>query len=40
VHGHIVEDDRHLIVSRGLGVSLLPVRIGVPPEVVHIHLGT
>lgn len=40
VHGHIVEDDRHLIVSGGLGVSLLPVRIGVPPEVVHIHLGT
>jgi len=40
VHGYIVEDDRHLIVSGGLGVSLLPVRIGVPPEVVHIHLGT
>lgn len=38
-YGHIVEDDRHLIVSGGLGVSLLPFRIGVPPEVVHIRLG-
>jgi len=40
VHGHIVEGDRHLIVSGGLGVSLLPFRIGVPPEVVHIQLAT
>jgi uncharacterized protein len=39
VYGHIVEDGRHLIVSGGLGVSLLPFRIGVPPEVVHIRLG-
>jgi predicted MPP superfamily phosphohydrolase len=39
VYGHIVEDDRHLIVSGGLGVSLLPIRIGVPPEIVHIRLG-
>lgn len=39
VYGHIVEDDRHLIVSGGLGVSLLPFRIGVPPEVVLIRLG-
>lgn len=39
VYGHIVEDGRHLIVSGGLGVSLLPLRIGVPPEIVHIRLG-
>lgn len=39
LHGHIVEDGRHLIVSAGLGVSTLPVRIGVPPEIVHIQLG-
>ncbi len=39
VYGHIVEHGRHLIVSGGLGVSLLPFRVGVPPEVVHIQLG-
>lgn len=39
VYGHVVEDDRHLIVSGGLGVNTLPIRIGVPPEVVHVRLG-
>lgn len=39
VHGHVVEDGRHLIVSAGLGVSTLPARIGVPPEIVLIELG-
>ena len=38
-YGHIVEDDRHLIVSGGLGTSIVPVRLGVPPEIVHIELG-
>lgn len=38
-YGHIVEQDRHLIVSGGLGVSSVPVRLGVPPEVVRIELG-
>ena len=38
-YGHIVEDGRHLIVSGGLGVSSVPVRVGVPPEVVRIDLG-
>jgi len=39
-YGHIVENDRHLIVSGGLGTSGLPVRLGVPPEIVTITLGT
>jgi uncharacterized protein len=39
-YGHIVEDNRHLIVSGGLGCSILPVRIGVPPEVVMVDVGT
>lgn len=39
VYGHVVEDGRHLIVSGGLGTSLLPVRIGSRPEVVHLRLG-
>jgi predicted MPP superfamily phosphohydrolase len=38
-YGHIVEDDHHLIVSGGLGCSILPVRFGVPPEINLIELG-
>jgi predicted MPP superfamily phosphohydrolase len=36
--GHVVEDGRHLYVSRGIGTSRLPVRFGAPPEVVLLHL--
>ncbi|HEX2656096.1 MAG TPA: metallophosphoesterase [Xanthobacteraceae bacterium] len=38
-YGHIVEQDRHMVVSGGLGTSLIPARLGVPPEIVHIELG-
>ncbi|HEY4918791.1 MAG TPA: metallophosphoesterase, partial [Xanthobacteraceae bacterium] len=38
-YGHIIERGRHMIVSGGLGVSNIPVRIGVPPEIVRIELG-
>jgi len=38
-YGHIVEDDRHLIVSGGLGCSILPVRLGVPPEIVVVDVA-
>jgi predicted MPP superfamily phosphohydrolase len=38
-YGHIVEDDRHLVVSGGLGMTAIPVRFGVPPEIVLITLG-
>ena len=38
-YGHVVEDERHLIVSGGLGTSILPVRLGVRPEIVLIELG-
>jgi uncharacterized protein len=38
-YGHIVEDDRHMIVSGGLGTSIVPARLGVPPEVVQVTLG-
>ncbi|MEY4544819.1 MAG: hypothetical protein RL685_1014 [Pseudomonadota bacterium] len=36
--GHIVEDGRHLYVTTGVGTSILPVRFGVPPEVVLLSL--
>ncbi len=39
VYGHIVEEGRHLIVSGGLGCSLMPVRFGSPPEIVVADLG-
>ena len=38
VHGHIVEDGRHLVVSGGLGMSGLPIRLGVPPEIVLVTI--
>ncbi len=39
-YGHIVEHDRHLIVSGGLGLSGLPMRLGVPPEINLIEVGS
>ena len=38
-YGHIVEGGRHMIVSGGLGTSFAPVRLGIPPEIVHIEIG-
>ncbi|TCN28512.1 metallophosphoesterase [Sinorhizobium americanum] len=38
-YGHIVEEERNLIVSGGLGCSIAPVRFGVPPEIVVADLG-
>lgn len=38
-YGHIVEQDRHMIVSGGLGTSFVPLRLGVPPEIVRVRLG-
>lgn len=40
LHGHIVEDGRHLIVGRGLGLSGLPLRVATPPEIVVVDLGS
>lgn len=39
VYGHIVERERNLIVSGGLGCSGLPLRFGSPPEIVVVDLG-
>ena len=40
LQGHIVEEGRHIVVSGGLGCSSLPIRFGVPPEIVLIELGS
>jgi predicted MPP superfamily phosphohydrolase len=37
-YGHIQEEGRDLIVSAGLGCSVLPVRFGVPPEITVVTL--
>lgn len=38
-YGHYAEAGRHMIVSGGFGVSRVPVRLGVPPEIVLLDLG-
>ena len=40
VYGHIVEQGRHMIVSGGLGTSFVPLRLGAPPEIVRVQLGS
>lgn len=32
--GHVFENGHHLFVTTGIGTSILPVRFGVPPEIV------
>lgn len=39
LYGHIIEDNRHLVVSAGLGCSGFPIRIGAKPEIVLVELG-
>ena len=39
IYGHIVEKNRHMIISAGLGTSNVPVRFNRPPEVVHLTIG-
>lgn len=38
-YGHVIENGRHLLISGGLGCSIMPVRVGVPPEIVMIEFG-
>lgn len=38
-YGHIAEGGRHMLVSGGLGTSVIPARLGVPPEILQVTLG-
>ncbi len=38
-YGHIVEGGRNMIVSAGLGMTAVPVRFGVPPEIAIVTIG-
>lgn len=40
IYGHVVDNNRHMIVSAGLGTSIFPVRFMRPPEIVDIKLGS
>jgi hypothetical protein len=37
-YGHVVEDGRDLVVSGGLGCSIAPIRLGVPPEITLVEI--
>jgi predicted MPP superfamily phosphohydrolase len=37
-YGHIVENGRDLFVSSGVGTSIIPVRLFVPPEIALLTL--
>jgi predicted MPP superfamily phosphohydrolase len=37
--GGIDAPPKHLVVSGGLGCSIVPVRLGVPPEITVLNLG-
>ena len=39
VSGEFVEKGRHLFVTTGIGTSIMPVRLGVPPEIVILTVG-
>ena len=38
VRGHVAEDGKDLFVTSGIGTSILPARLGVPPEIVLLTL--
>lgn len=40
VRGHVIENNHHLFVTTGIGTSIVPVRFGVPPEIVLLTLKT
>ncbi len=37
--GHVFENSHHLFVTTGIGTSILPVRFGVPPEIVLLTVN-
>ncbi len=36
--GHVFENGHHLFVTTGIGTSIVPVRFGVPPEIVLLEI--
>jgi hypothetical protein len=40
VYGKIEEYGKNMIVSGGLGMSIIPIRFWAPPEVTYVMLGS
>ncbi|HKU73589.1 MAG TPA: metallophosphoesterase [Pyrinomonadaceae bacterium] len=40
VMGHVFENNHHLFVTTGIGTSIVPVRFGLPPEIVLLTIKT
>ncbi len=38
VRGHVFENNHHLFVTTGIGTSIVPLRFGVPPEIVLLTI--
>jgi uncharacterized protein len=38
-YGHVHEEGRDLVVSGGIGCSILPIRFGVPPEITVVEIA-
>ena len=38
VRGHVFDNNHHLFVTTGIGTSIVPVRFGVPPEIVLLSV--
>jgi hypothetical protein len=38
-YGHIREDGRNLVVTGGIGTSILPLRFNMPPEILLVTLS-
>ena len=38
VRGLIREGSKHLFVTSGIGTSIAPVRLGVPPEIAILNI--
>jgi len=36
--GHIIENEKDMFVSSGIGTTSVPLRIGIPPEIVILTL--
>ena len=39
VYGHTIAGDRHIVISAGLGTSILPIRFMRPPELVELTIS-
>lgn len=38
-YGPVIEGNRGIVISGGLGCSIAPIRLGVPPEITLVELG-